>query len=92
MRGDLWRWRVAVVAVVFVLGAVFGRFVLPLLYRDHVVMVIHGSRPGGCHGGMGVTPVRFGWYGGTGDGVYHRECGERSREADNLELQCDCGD
>jgi len=82
--------RIATLLLVFLSGAFFGRFVTPLLFRDHTVIVIKGSPPSGCRGQLGVTPILFGWVGGSGEGGYHIDCGQRARMASDLELQCNC--
>lgn len=92
MENDsLWRWEVMFfLVIVFAAGTAFGRFVIPLLFRDHFVLVIHGSEPEGCLGDASFSPVRFGRQGESSAGSYHIECDERLHPSYNRDLLCDC--
>lgn len=87
-----WKWYVPLLVTIFALGTAFGRFVSPFLFRDDVVLVIHGSEPAGCHGRLRHTPVRFGRSEEPSNGSYSIKCDERFSESYNLQLHCGCRD
>lgn len=87
-----WKRYVPLLVAVFAVGTAFGRFVSPFLFRDALIMVIHGSKPEGCHGRLRYTPIRFGLPGETRDGSYSIKCDERFSESYNLQLHCGCRD
>lgn len=90
---SLGRWDIALLfIIIFVAGTAFGRLVTPLLFREHSVLVIHGSKPEGCRGETGWSPIYFNKWAGSGDGSYLIACNERSHQSYNLDLLCDCSE
>ncbi len=83
-------WAAVVLAVVFALGVLFDRYVIPFLSRDVWVLGIHGVEGRGCEGSMGATMLRFGKAMGQSDGVYKIPCDKISPTSETVALLCEC--
>lgn len=73
-----------------IVGILAGRVFGYDLYRREVVWVISAAGDAGCSGGAGAGYVYLGMYGGTADGAYHLDCGDRERVGVDVQLICDC--
>ena len=85
----VWK-RGAILVVVFAIGAVFDRYVMPWLARDVGVWELRGLKGQGCKGPWEATMIRFGRGIGQVDGAYDIPCGRISTVADTAALFCKC--
>lgn len=77
-------------ASMFLIGIFVGSVGIPMVWRDVTIYGVGNATKDGCHGGFGVTPIRFGRVDGPSLGSYTIPCEKYDKITDTVWLRCEC--